>query len=79
MNPERWDLTNVPFGARKGLPEQSGAWMGRVTVYEKQLLEALARAKCARTEEERARFFRTAEELSERARNAGKSSAESGN
>lgn len=41
-----------------------------MTDYEKLLLDTLTRAKHTRTEDERARFFTPAEELSKRARNA---------
>ena len=40
----------------------------RVTAYQRRLLETLARAKYARTGEERAHFFRIAEEWSKKAR-----------
>lgn len=58
----------------------TGAWInlrtsGQVTDYQARLLEILACAKDARTEEERARFFSAAEELSERAREADPASA----
>lgn len=60
----------------------SGVWIiiarGQVTEYRSCLLEILARAKYARTEEERARHFRTAEELSARARDTEKRELEGG-
>jgi hypothetical protein len=50
----------------------------QVTEYQRQLVEALARAKHARTEEERARHFITAEQLSQRARDAEQRGPDSG-
>lgn len=43
---------------------------GHVTEYQRQLIEILVQAKYARTDEERTRLFRTAEDWSERARRA---------
>lgn len=60
----------------------SGVWIiiacDQVTEYRNCLLEILARAKYARTEEERARHFRSAEELSARARDTEKRELEGG-
>jgi hypothetical protein len=43
---------------------------GRMTEYQRRLIETLVRAKHAPTDEERARLFKTAEEWSARAREA---------
>jgi hypothetical protein len=50
--------------------DQSRARAVVVTKHQQQLIELLARAKRARTEEERAHFFRIAEEWSQRASEA---------